>query len=190
MYYDYVVSKPPLDEALAHYGVMGMKWGVRKDPERAYSKAREKSDSLRKKARISSQKKVEKASKKTKKTSAKLYKAIKKYNKRLNMPLPGVLSSQEKTDRYRIKKDKAEMKNAKANQKLSKALSNASKSSKKEERWNRAVVKSFEKEYSRIKNTAQTGEEKDIRISKLEKAYNKYWDKGNASDFSKEFKKK
>lgn len=31
VYYDGVISKPPLDEALAHYGVLGMKWGIRKE---------------------------------------------------------------------------------------------------------------------------------------------------------------
>lgn len=29
--YDGVTFKPDLDDALAHYGVMGMKWGIRKD---------------------------------------------------------------------------------------------------------------------------------------------------------------
>lgn len=30
--YDYVITKPPLnEETLMHYGVMGMKWGIRKD---------------------------------------------------------------------------------------------------------------------------------------------------------------
>lgn len=29
--YDGVMLKPDLDDALAHYGVMGMKWGIRKD---------------------------------------------------------------------------------------------------------------------------------------------------------------
>lgn len=35
---------------LAHYGVLGMKWGVRKNPQRAYTKASKKYDKLEKKA--------------------------------------------------------------------------------------------------------------------------------------------
>lgn len=31
MTYDGVTTKPTLDEALQHYGVVGMKWGIRKD---------------------------------------------------------------------------------------------------------------------------------------------------------------
>ncbi len=31
MEYDGVILKPDLDEALEHYGVLGMKWGIRKD---------------------------------------------------------------------------------------------------------------------------------------------------------------
>lgn len=30
MIYDYVITKPELDDALVHYGVPGMKWGHRK----------------------------------------------------------------------------------------------------------------------------------------------------------------
>lgn len=38
------------EEYLAHYGVIGMKWGVRHDPKGAYSKATKKADKLQKKA--------------------------------------------------------------------------------------------------------------------------------------------
>lgn len=38
------------NEYLIHYGVLGMKWGVRKDPQRAYSKARKKLSKIQNKA--------------------------------------------------------------------------------------------------------------------------------------------
>lgn len=38
------------EEYLAHYGILGMKWGVRKNPQRAYQKASKKYDKLEKKA--------------------------------------------------------------------------------------------------------------------------------------------
>lgn len=44
------LDKPPLDEdTLAHYGVMGMKWGIRKNPDKAVQKASKKSDKYAKK---------------------------------------------------------------------------------------------------------------------------------------------
>lgn len=38
------------DEDLEHYGVLGMKWGVRKDPQKAYERANQKLTSLDKRA--------------------------------------------------------------------------------------------------------------------------------------------
>lgn len=39
----------PSSNELCHYGVLGMKWGVRKDPSKAYRKASKKLDRLKKK---------------------------------------------------------------------------------------------------------------------------------------------
>ena len=42
-------SYPVSSEELAHYGVLGMKWGVRKDASRAYGKAARKKNKLKEK---------------------------------------------------------------------------------------------------------------------------------------------
>ena len=56
---------------LYHYGVKGMKWGVRRNPSRAFAKASRKADRLKKR--------VHKAEKKQAKYAKKLYKAQKRW---------------------------------------------------------------------------------------------------------------
>lgn len=43
-YYGYIFKR---ESDLTHYGVLGMKWGVRKNPQKAYVKANKKLHSLR-----------------------------------------------------------------------------------------------------------------------------------------------
>lgn len=49
---------------LEHYGVLGMKWGVRKDPERAYKRANEKLSKLDKKV-VRAEERISKANSKS-----------------------------------------------------------------------------------------------------------------------------
>lgn len=51
------------DDELKHFGVVGMKWGVRKNPSRTYGKASKKANKLNRKAAKASNK-VDKANKK------------------------------------------------------------------------------------------------------------------------------
>lgn len=61
-----------MDQELYHYGVKGMKWGVRRDPSKAYVKASKKRANL--------EKKYAKTTKKLYKASSKLATAQRRYS--------------------------------------------------------------------------------------------------------------
>lgn len=72
------------EQSLEHYGVIGMKWGVRKDPQRAYDRSGQKLqklDSKISKGSDKAQRQMEKAWRKTNRAQrAILFKGIKKWS--------------------------------------------------------------------------------------------------------------
>lgn len=124
MTYDGVITKPEMDDLIIeHYGVMGMKWGVRKDPSKAYDKSSNKADSLRRK----SVSKAVRSASRTKRAQKKVYKATKSLNRTVNNPF----SSQEDIGAKVKKLKRAERKAYRA----SKASAKAAKGSKRETQW-------------------------------------------------------
>lgn len=120
--YDGISSKPELDEALMHYGVLGMKWGVRKDPEKAWAKANAKLDKLKKKSGIKIKKAIARASRKA-------AKANKKASRKL------FVSKEKRLDRL--------TKAAKAQAKLDKLVRKGASADKRLAKWERAMNKAF-----------------------------------------------
>lgn len=117
---------------LKHFGVLGMKWGVRKDPQKAYEKAQGKLNKLKNRRtkaeikRTASELKYKKALKKLTKIE----------NKRVGPDDPGY-------HEYKKRSSSAYENGRKAEQKYQKANFSATKALYKEQKWTQNMLKAF-----------------------------------------------
>ncbi len=116
MDHDEFYEKPSLED-VQHYGVLGMKWGVHKNPEKAYSKAIDK---------------LEKLDANIAKKEQKAFKAQKKFVRRQRRAKHAILFKDQKYERASRSIKKANKKYRKAQMATVKA-----------KRWYDAVEKAF-----------------------------------------------
>lgn len=117
---------------LEHYGVLGMKWGVRKNRELAYEKASKKMKKLTQN-RTKSELQKTKANLRMQRALAKQGKVE---NKRVGPDDPDYGS-------YKKKSDKAYAASTKAQKAYEKANFKATKASYREQKWEQSMLKAF-----------------------------------------------
>lgn len=160
----YISRENESEEDVEHYGVLGMKWGVRHDVAKAYSKASAKKMQLENKVTKTRNKYLKKSAKANSGVSIKYQKKKAKADKlqfKADKKKYGLFSNadkaaglQEKADRALYKANKYKYRYEKRKAAESKASGKYARAQRKAERWVKAMDRTFA-DYDVSKLTSQ-----------------------------------
>lgn len=173
---EYIVTRVNNTNDLYHYGVIGMKWGVRHNAAKAYSKAVTKSNKLQDKVEKTGQNYAKKSQKANTGVSTRYLKRQAKADKlqaKANKKKYGLFTNakkaaelQVKADRAQYKADKFKGRAEKRNFKESKAKGQYVRAQRKAERWVKKMDKTFQS-YDVSKLSAQNVAAGEAYIKKI-----------------------